>query len=288
MRKRISVADRDAHVLVPFPTHSFLISADESLVAYTARGGGLYLYRPEHDDEPHHLPTTLRTASTENVAISPDNRRIAFLEAVHDEPASGPYQHLWRIRAFDGETGDVATVGTLPEAPAPGAIAWSADGDDILATCRETRDVFVFTARPPFGLRHRRQEPPSLDELAVVYGRENSGVLGGGHYRVGEYKVLCSPWTIDGIRVMRDDELVFAISHWYSRLSPHMYAPIMGAIPLPNGDEMLVDWGTRTYLLDISARKLGLAADGHGAVLRTSHFRARLAEPHDDDSAIVN
>lgn len=288
MRKRISVADRDAHVLVPFPTHSFLISADESLVAYTARGGGLYLYRPEHDDEPHHLPTTLRTASTENVAISPDNRWIAFLEAAHDEPAAGPYQHRWRIRAFDGETGDVATVGTLPEAPASGAITWSADGDVIFATSWETREVFVFEGRPPFGLRDRRQEPPSQDELAVVYGRDNPGFLGSGRYRVGEYEVLSTPWIIDGVRVMRDDELAFAVRYWFSRFSPRMYAPIMGAVPLPNGDELLLDWGDRTYVLDISARKLGLAADGREAILRTPHFRARLTDPHEDENAFVN
>ena len=291
--KRMQLNGQDAQTLIPFPAWSFLVSEDESTFAYVGTSGSLFAYRAG-DKEPVLIRETDEGCFMTTVSLSPDNRRVAYLDPPQDE--EWPYSRDAKetIKVFDLETHEVAALGTVPANDWGSPVTWSADGGSvyILQIDREydmdggnveseQRTVYVFDTEPPFGLREKMTTMPPLSDLVVNYvrARGSSAYVGGRpmiipprHFEVGEYKVEVWPYLGSGIRVDGEGGPVLLLQNEYGLLNLS-FPPIESALALPSGNEVLLEWWSQLYVLSIDQRKLGRAADGDQYVLRTPEFR---------------
>lgn len=291
--KRMQLSGQDARTLIPFPAYSSLVSEDESTFAYVSTSGSLFACRAR-DKEPILVRETDKGCFMTTVSLSPDNRRVAYLEPPEDE--EWPYSRDAEdtLKVFDLETREAAVLGTVPANEWGSPTAWSADGSIVYlsvvddqydvdggSVTSEQRTIYVFDAEPPFGLREKRRTPPPQADLVVNYLRAqgNSVYLNGRptiflprHIQSGGYDVEVRPYLGGGIRVNRGEKPVLVLQNEYGLLN-RSFPSIICAVFLPDGDELLVEWWDQLYVLSLEKRALGLAANGQQFVLRTPEFR---------------
>ncbi|MBN2445903.1 MAG: hypothetical protein JXO22_04215, partial [Phycisphaerae bacterium] len=126
--KRKHLADVAVETLVPFPAVAFMISGDESTVAYLDPAGSLYGYRRGASE-----PTLVRTSDRSfsgAVSIAPDNRRIAYVDCP-DDATRRPGDAKWELVVFDLDTGERATIAAPVVLRWSPPIVWSATGDIV-------------------------------------------------------------------------------------------------------------------------------------------------------------
>jgi len=289
--RRKQLGSPASEVLVPYPTRAFLVSEDESTIAYFEVDERLYVYRTR-ENRSIRTPRARGFCLAAMVTISPDNRRIAYVEPPTDRDYPSTSGGQFRVFTFDLESLQRAEVDSLP-ANDLCQIVWSADGTSLFALGEReftrnaqgslappSRPIHVFEADPPFGLRESREVPSALAELVVSFGRFREDLYGwdtgyahgSQRSRVGDYTLLVYPYLGSFLRVNRGEESVLLIQNAYGLLNLGGPA-VTAATPLREGDEVLLDWGDQTYVLSIPQRRLGLAAAGDHAVMRTSAFR---------------
>lgn len=279
-RKRIG--SDELTTLIPGPASDFIVSADESTVAYVTPDGEL---RVGHTDGT--APVSIRQPSDgfflSTVSLAPDNRRVAFLDP-----------SMSHVRVLDLETQAVTDLGKVPVDEWGAPLAWSADGERVYALRRRSPGVdhqnqplpskittYVFSASPPYGPPKERAEPPELADLVVNYGRlrgqptrsrDGASMQLPMHLKAGPYEAVWVPYLGSALIVKHEGDTVLRVRNDYGLLN-FSTPSIQGAVFLPGGDEILIDWWGQTYLLSVSQCKLGLAAPGHGFVARTDDFR---------------
>jgi hypothetical protein len=296
--ERMRMDGSDRRTLVPFPAHSFLVSADESTCAFVGASGSLFAYRAG-EAEPLLIRDSHRGYFMTGVSLSPDNRRLALRE-----PPGGQYWDRKEgdqdtIGVYDLQTGQAETVGKVPAKDWGHAIAWSADGKRLYAQVieyrneqkadkweeSETRWVYVLGAEPPYGLTERLTSPPEAGELVENYLRvQGCEAFVNGRptiqlprrCRAGAYEIEVYPYLGSGVKVVRAGQQLFMLQNAYGLLNLSM-PPVSDGAFLPSGDEVLLDWWGQLYLLGLEHKRLALAAQGEHFVLRTPEFRVTFS-----------
>lgn len=298
-RKRLGGAG--VSTLIPFPARSFLISEDESTCAFVGKSGSLFVYRAG-EREPILVRETDEGCFMTTVSLSPDNRRVAYVEPPPDEEWPYSQNAQETIKVLDLETHEAIALGSAPANDWGSPLAWSADGRSVCwlqirqeyaanggGVEPEHRSVYVFDTEPPFGLREKTETMPLLTDLVVNYVRaQGNPVRVGGRptiipprrFQTGGFKVEVWPYLGSGIRVDGNDGPILALQNEYGLLNLSRPA-IWSATALPDGNELLLEWWNQLYVLSILQRKLGHAADGSEYVLRTPEFRVSFLPEQD-------
>jgi hypothetical protein len=294
--KRTRLGSGEVETLVPQRAAAFVVSEDESTCVYWGSSGGLWAYQPTRSETP---PVRIldRGVPRHAVSIAPDNRRVAFLDRTGD---ASPYNVEPTLKVIELTSREVVNVGKLPAGDWGSPVAWSAGGD-VIYVVYMVRDesgadrtgrlaVSVYDADPPYALRETRSDLPALTELVANYGDFRgdqwpsylpSTIRRYGPQKAGAYEYITWPYYGSAMRVTRDGRLVLALRNSYGLLNFSL-PPILGAAPLPAGDELLVAWWGQGYLLSLAERRLGPAVDGEYFVLRTPEFRIPF-ESDDND-----
>ena len=297
--QRKCIGKPDVRTLIPESVWTFLVSDDESTFAYVGTDGKLYAYRAS-------APESVLVQESDYdcfpwaVSISPDNRRIAYVDPPTGTSFGNDQTSSYILKVLDLETCDIAAAGQLPAVDWHTSLAWSAQGDAIYALRvqrrydvgsgrkeSEERTVYVFDADPPYGLRETTSALPPMSGLVVNYGRirGNPAKLGPGgslieppqHFHAGGYEVEVWPYLGSGIRIEGNDSDLF-LQNEYGLLNLSL-PPLQNAAYLPDTGEFLLEWWGQTYLLDLKNRRLGLAANGDGFVLRSPEYRISFEAP---------
>jgi hypothetical protein len=249
--------------------------------------GKLLAYRAG-DTEPILVRDTDRGCFMMSASISPDNRRLAYREPPPGDGWSHKVGEQDTIQVFDLNTRQTEAIGTVPARDYGHAIAWSADGRrvfvqviDYSLESSQTRWVHVFSAEPPYGLVDRLSAPPPLDEVVENYVRAQGREVYLNGRPVTElprlscaedYEVEVWPYLGSGVKVTRGGQPIMLLQNEYGLLNLSL-PPIESAAFLPTHDELLLEWWDQLYVLGLTSRRLGLAANGEEFVLRTPEFR---------------
>ncbi len=278
--KRSLLRGGKVETLVPFPVWSFLVSDDESTIAYVATDGALDVYRAGQ-------PGAIRVSEPKrvnfltSVSLSPDNQSIAFVESPKgDWPYPEDAQSKLKIRPIAKES--EVEIASLPASAWDTPIAWSRDGQFIYALLhvQQKRQFWKIRAREPSGAREECAVAPAPSEFVVNYGRfqRRTAFVGGRpmiqfpeQFSAGPFSVEVYPWLGSFVRIDKGSERVLFLQNEYGLLNLSM-PPFQSAMFLPKGDELLIETWGQTYLLGIDERRMGLVADGDQFVLRTSSF----------------
>lgn len=294
--KRKPLGAKESRTLIPYATSTFLISDDESTFAFVGTNRHLFALRAG-DNEPILLSDSTEPYFIRSVSISPDHRRVAFVVPPAGEKWPYQVQGEETLTTVDLNSRERVEVGKLPPTDWGTPIAWSADGEVIFTHSVDlalhprnegrfmpSMTICAFNANPPYGLRTTLAKPPAPDELTIQYARtrgspiSRSGeamMLPDPHLKANGYELEIRPYPGGDLRVKRDGRTALRLQNAYGLLN-FGFPAIHAVAPLPNGDELLLEWWGQSYVLSLKEGRLGLAAHGSQFVLRTPEFRVVL------------
>lgn len=274
--KRMRLEGTDVATLVPFEVRDYVVSGDEGLAAYRGAGNSLYAFAKGWN-LPREVWKTKTRFLMRSVAVSPDNRHVAYAESKDDDRMDA----TWNVSAFDTVGGTTASAASMKCRSFFGPkLTFSSNGRFlILDADMESRyfDASSHWIERSFSAQERPSPAVTIRQTGSgeYSSREDWGVQWPDAER-GDIRIVGEPYFGSRLTVRRGQSVILTMGCDYGLLKlgfPHFVKPRF----LPAGTEAIVEWADQLYVLDYEKRRIGLVGRAERYALRPTAAAASSA-----------